>query len=554
MRDSIPINWIIRGGNILIILVLCGFMGTQYFNSKKSTESSYSVVDSVDMALNTAEKGDLEQTSVLMRQAIHRAGTNPDTFEYLWDTTQKIVKQFEKNKLFVSGLSRDLLTGLNSAIHHSNSVNDFDRLYRLRLTIMAEIPSLEVNALPIKSTTSFGGLFPFMQSGLKSVFAEIPPGGLDPFPKQNGMNLSNFVDLMREGLKSLKDGDEDRAEFLIQTAIQGQAKFPLLAPDLWKEYKGFLNSNPKLEPHDKIARLSIYLTSLEECLEACLNTKDFQVVWEVRNDLLKEKSGSHDALVKDVLFKIDTLKDNIRNPAISKGTSELFPLIAFQSDKLKKLAAICFATAAPNSKETDKVAKSISEMLNEALVLTKKDVETIKGRKNSVENIIKKDESVIDPASSKDKMGLLEKINRDTQELASAIETAEFPSWIQMANLIVSKTDSQKNEPKISQSENLLDDSYSKIIFSLNQVQGETVRLQGICYNLWALRAIYGAESSQNWDAELGQIDLGLLHPTVNALYSITYDALIRKHKDPQIRTRMVQNILNSKKVTLSEF
>lgn len=80
---------------------------------------------------------------------------------------------------------------------------------------------------------------------------------------------------MREGMRSLKDGDEDRAEFLIQAAIQGQAKFPLLAPDLWKEYKVFLNSNPKLEPHDKIARLSIYLTSLEESLEACLNTKDF---------------------------------------------------------------------------------------------------------------------------------------------------------------------------------------------------------------------------------------------------------------------------------------
>jgi hypothetical protein len=47
---------------------------------------------------------------------------------------------------------------------------------------------------------------------------------------------------------------------------------------------------------------------------------------------------------------------------------------------------------------------------------------------------------------------------------------------------------------------------------------------------------------------------VGLLHPTVNALYSITYDALVRKQTDPQVRTRMVQNILNSKKQVLSAF
>jgi hypothetical protein len=85
-------------------------------------------------------------------------------------------------------------------------------------------------------------------------------------------------------------------------------------------------------------------------------------------------------------------------------------------------------------------------------------------------------------------------------------------------------------------------------------LEADVVRLQSLRYNLWALRSIYEAESSDNWDSILGRIDVGLLHPTVNALYSMTYDEQVRKVTDSGIRTRTVQNILNSKKQGLQSF
>ena len=46
-----------------------------------------------------------------------------------------------------------------------------------------------------------------------------------------------------------------------------------------------------------------------------------------------------------------------------------------------------------------------------------------------------------------------------------------------------------------------LDTHLTQLLASIDQLNLEAARLQGIHYNLWALRRIYGAESTENWDS-----------------------------------------------------
>ena len=514
-------NWPTRCCFLIISLILGLLIGTQYeyFTPKKITAPPYSAMDSVDMALVLAEKGDFNQAFFLMRQAIHRAGNGPNTFSDLWTATQKIHGQFGKESILSDSLGRDLLTNLDSALVRSNSVYDFDSLYQMRLAILAEIGSGMVGPLAIQNSDSHG----------------------EPLA------------LMRAGLKSLKEGEGDRAEFLIQAALQSQAKIPSTASGLWKEYKDYLDSNPKLDAYDRLTRLSSYLNRVEGTLVACSNLLDFQVVWEVRKHLLDEKSVSHESLLNEALKKVKALTSNLKGEIESKRSLAVFSLIGSQSDQLKASALLVLTTESTKPIATNKVAESIRELLNVVIASATNDVATINKRVESAAKNDKKGDSV-DP----DKLGVFEKISQDIQKLALSIESADLPTWILMTTPVKVKNEKTKEELKTSSlgnpPENPLVISSTQINTSLSQLQGEVARLQGVRYNLWALRTIYGAESSENWDIELGQIDLGLLHPTVSALYSITYDTLLRKQTDPLIRAGMVRAILNSKKMVLSEF
>ena len=129
-----------------------------------------------------------------------------------------------------------------------------------------------------------------------------------------------------------------------------------------------------------------------------------------------------------------------------------------------------------------------------------------------------------------------------------------MPTWLSLLHegkdTAPDKGTKSKRSEEAKKPESALTDAHKEI----EQLLSDVTRLQGIRYNLWALRTIYRAQQSGNWDRLLGKIDVGLLQPTVSALYSTTYDSLIREKTDPRTRIVAVQNILNDKKAALSSF
>ena len=77
---------------------------------------------------------------------------------------------------------------------------------------------------------------------------------------------------------------------------------------------------------------------------------------------------------------------------------------------------------------------------------------------------------------------------------------------------------------------------------------------QALAYNLWALREIQAAETSDAWESRLAPLDTGLLEATVGALYSSVYARRIDKVTDPERRSRIVQGFLTAKHTTLRAF
>jgi hypothetical protein len=414
----------------------------------------------------------------------------------------------------------------------AESLEDFAKLYKLRAIIRQSGDAVPKNRADTASAPS--------------------PTGTSLYSTGSTVSFLDARGLLREGLGAMAGGDEDRAEFLTQAAIRAQADHPITATDLWKEYGAYLDHSPKLTPYDRLARLSAYLDSVEASLLACRNTADFQAVWAVRKAVVNTRVTARSDLLAEANKDVSKVSAEIKTKAATDRRGAL-RLIASHADQLKPRLLIVFATAAGATQSSEADSGPLRDMLNEAIGLATSEVESLKKRRDDAAALDAKG-TAVEPSP---KYGEYEGIFRDASDLASALEAADLHSW----GLIVmpgkdgkAATKAQGIGTSAHKEDSGPDATLARVVTDLDQLRTDLARLQGIRYNLWALRTIYGAESTDNWDSALGQIDVGLLHPTVNALYSITYDTLVRKQTDPQIRARIVQNILNSKKQALPAF
>jgi hypothetical protein len=569
MRESGVVKWLASAGFLLIAVCVGCFIGIHYERSRRTQvpESPTRLAsESADMALAVAETGDAAQAAILVRRAIRRADRNPDVYYYLWKVTQKVEDRFDKIAS-VRQLRRDLLTALDAAMLDSESVDDFGKLYKLSSDIRKRTdfvstepsvkPSVSSNAAPSTTKATESSAKPGASSHAdpattKASLSEALPS----HPQRHEMSSADPAALLHAGLQSLAEGDEDRAEFLTQAALRSQPDHLKFVPGLWREYKAYLDTS-KLTPYDRLARLSAYLDGVDAALLSSRNMTDFQEVWAVRQAVVDTRARSRADLVAEVVHDISDLTTDLKKAAASHDSRGVFGLIASRADLLKPRALIVLATGADNAQSAKSTSDALHEMLAEAVGIAISEINVLKKRTELAAAIDIKGDSV-DPASPEKQFGDFEKIVRDARDLANALESADIHSWI----LMVMPGKESKGSTKMSReigvtttkNDGGLDAELARTLASLDQLQAEVARLQGVRYNLWALRSIYGAESNDNWDSVLGRIEVGLLHPTVNALYSITYDTLVRKQIDPQIRARMVQNILNSKKQALSAF
>jgi hypothetical protein len=210
MRRSHAARLLVRLGLLVAVLLLGGVLGTWYAHScppQTAELPKASAMVSAESAIAMAERGDREQAGILLRQAIHRAGRDPDAYYYSWNALEKLEKQSAGD-----GLGRDLrrvfLAGVDAAMLNTESVDDFAQLYKLQAKVRDTDHTDSVSAAAKPTHADSRAVYP--------------------------------ADLLGVGLEALAKGDEDRAEYLTQAALSRQADDPKEAPALWKQYRAYL--------------------------------------------------------------------------------------------------------------------------------------------------------------------------------------------------------------------------------------------------------------------------------------------------------------------------
>ena len=322
---GVSVKWIAYVGWLLLALCVGGEVGVQYERWSRTQPHELPprlANESADMALAVAEKGNADQATILMRRAVRRANRDLESYYYLWNATQEIERR-------VHGLSstdelrQALLSGLDAAMLDSESVDDFGKLYKLRLAVVGTT---------VPKTSSGPDVAVTKPSVAESLASVVQTPGSPP---------ADAAAIMRAGLQLVREGDEDRAEFLTQAALKSQAEHPNFAPALWSEYKSYLEADRKLPPYDRLARLSAYMDSIDAALLACRNITDFQCVWAVRQEIDEARSKSHADLQAEVATTISDLRDKLTKGAASGEFCSSLRLIASHAEQLKPKARNC---------------------------------------------------------------------------------------------------------------------------------------------------------------------------------------------------------------------
>ena len=343
-----------------------------------------------------------------------------------------------------------------------------------------------------------------------------------------------------------------------------------MAPLLWSRYQEYLGKK-KLAAEESVLRLSTYLDSIDKAAIASHTEAEFQAVWDVRNKVLEQRSAVIESLKSAIGNDLTKVVEQIRQlPDKDKHVEAIEKLSQVGEDVLPKLHAIkvAFPTGGPEAavlpKEvTDKLAAAVKEVLS----LVDNQVASLE-KERDAESKEDSEGNAHDPggdadatgekknASPEETTGRYEALARHIVGLRQLLDEADVQSWLAVMGNDNKEPNSPQQRPstppspQLAECERLLADVQKK----MESLSADVSRRQGLRYNLWALGVIYRAQQSSNWDGILGRIDVALLQPTVSALYSSTYDSLIKDKTDPRTRIVAVQNILNGKKIALSSF
>lgn len=343
-----------------------------------------------------------------------------------------------------------------------------------------------------------------------------------------------------------------------------------MAPLLWDRYHGYLDKK-KLTAEESVLRLSTYLESIDKAAIASHTGAEFQTVWDVRTKVLEQRGAVIESLKSAIGNDLTKVVEQIRQlPDKDKHVEAINKLSQVGEDVLPKLHAIkvAFPTGGPVAavlpKEvTDKLAAAVKEVLslvgNQVAAMEKeRDGEAKEDSEGNARDPGGDADTTGEnkDASPEDKTGRYEALARRIVGLRLLLDEADVQSWLAIMGNENKEPNSPQQKlstppnPQLAECERLLAEAQKK----MESLSADVSRRQGLRYNLWALGVIYRAQQSSSWDGILGRIDVGLLQPTVSALYSSTYDSLIKEKTDPRTRIVAVQNILNGKKIGLSSF
>ena len=526
----------------LILGVIAGVaINHRETRSQQESQPFFTTKTAASAAVETVAT-DPRKAEFLLQYAIRQLTKAPEECDYVWNAIQEVEKRQALSRLCVQTLKEDFVKTIDMFAGGLQSPDEIERLYRLRNEAVATLGA------PVSS---------------KAAVQPSANPGSPPLTANETLNLNEIASLFEEGLKEA--AGSDRAELLTQMAIRLQDATPALTPLLWKRYADYLDKQ-NLAAEERVLRLTSYLESVDKAAVASHNKAEFESVWGIRTDVTEKRNAAAKAVLSEIKEELAKKAEAIQQKS-EKGNrvDAIKALSSVSEDILPKLNAVkvAFQSVRPDSETAiNEIIDKVAFAVNEVLSLAEKEVAALKQDRDK-EKKADLTENVPEPAeiaatsekkegvSDKPKAGRYEALLRRIVELHQALDEADLQSC-----LTAIQENKQATGPDASQDEQLAEyeKRFSDLQKQIEELSVDVPRRQGLRYNLWALSVIYRAQESGDWDGILGRIDVGLLQPTVNALYSSTYDSLIHKETDPRARVVTVQRILNSEKIGLPSF
>lgn len=340
---------------------------------------------------------------------------------------------------------------------------------------------------------------------------------------------THLAELLSAGLGNTTD--EARSDALIRAALDGQSLHPMAAEGVWSRLKEVYS---KRSGFDRVVGLTIYLNAIEDTVGTCVDIDTFEKLWAIRDDVISERNKAmepwQNELQKELAaFRTLVEKDGWRKTiATDEGKQKAEQL----QNEVQMYEDIAEQTNQRLPDEVSKTATAIEDGIRQRLKQIDKELESERGRDLNKELIEPVEES---KTSSR---GTYQKLLDRVEVLDSEARTEECVFWL----------------THLPQATNVAPSAVEPVAEAISLRAAQIWQLQRLRYNLWALRIIYGADDSPQWQEELGVINTGQLDPSVHSLYTMTHDKRLGNETDVDNRTNAVQVLLSKKKVPLEAF
>lgn len=365
------------------------------------------------------------------------------------------------------------------------------------------------------------------------------PSDVTPESGGRGEDESWVVDMLREGLR-LSDDDPKRSDMLIQIALDQQPMYPGSVQTMWPIIRGHVEQMEA--DRDRVAALTIYLDSVTDAIRSCHNIELVQRLWTLKTEVETERrkylEGWRSTLDDELKQFLSEVKSGGLEAITSRHRSSDNSSVAEEPDLYGEIEAFeALATplgiAPPNTlgQIPDAVSDAVSEAIREIEVDLESQRQAVKTEK-------------LEPARAADD---------------APISTGEGPCEALLWRAMTAMEDVNSRNVLfwLSRGRTAPEDAVQGGALHAQRL-GECIKgikeLQTVAYNLWALRQIHAAGEVTMWSDYLGAIDVGLLHPSVHAMYSQVSDSRLNRAQDSSSRLAAMAILLNKEKIPLKAF
>lgn len=323
---------------------------------------------------------------------------------------------------------------------------------------------------------------------------------------------------------------------LLRDAARTQlAAQPGLADPMYLQVVGALPDDPEVA----IVQLVEFQEGLEQALAQARTVQEFDQGWRVWLST-EEAMAEHR---KGLLKKIDERLQGHTGPSANQSAEGLEGAIAtveaFRS-LTQDLAGCVVALSATQdvTKPLDAPVLRVIERADAAIAKASAAVGATHDKMTSLRKELGEAKSV--EKAKEQEPGPCEATIRQLGLLMTAVEAADFESWLALRELTSGKAES--------------DDRLESLLAAMVASRSDTAETQLLAYNLWALGELEAAETVDGWDGVLALLDKGLLSPEVSALYSTVYSRRVESVRDPKVRATKVITLLKDSPTPLSAF